>query len=173
VYTFRNHKRSKHIRITVRHNGTVLVTKPAYVSRRYAEEFVQSKSDWIQSQLNSRETSTYPELAVHTRAHFLKHKEEARILLGGTVERWNKIYGFYFNDIKVKQMSSRWGSCSSKKNLNFNYKLMFLPEKMIEYVVVHELCHLQEFNHSKQFWKLVERCVPDYKKIKKELSKIK
>jgi predicted metal-dependent hydrolase len=173
VYTFRNHKRSKHIRITVRPNGTVLVTKPSFVSMRYAEEFVQSKRAWIQAQLKRSKKSINPELSVYTRAHFDTHRKRAQMLLEGKVEQWNRIYRFNFNQIKVKPMLTRWGSCSSKLNLNFNYKLVFLPERMIDYVVVHELCHLKEFNHSVNFWSLVEKTIPSYKEIKKELSKIK
>lgn len=74
---------------------------------------------------------------------------------------------FQFKNITIKNLSSKWGSCSSKKNLNFNYKLIFCPYEVIEYVIIHEMCHLKEMNHSKRFWNLVESYLPEYKKHRK------
>ena len=87
------------------------------------------------------------------------------------VEYFNKIYNFSFNKILIKNQKTRWGSCSNKGNLNFNYKILFLPEALRDYIIVHELCHLKEFNHSKNFWKLISRAIPDYSEIKNELRK--
>ncbi|SDC20657.1 hypothetical protein SAMN04488588_0594 [Geotoga petraea] len=75
------------------------------------------------------------------------------------------------NIIKIKNLKSRWGSCSSKNNLNFNIKLICFREEVIEYVVVHEMCHLVHMDHSKEFWRLVEKILPDYRVRKSELSK--
>lgn len=169
MYTIRSYKQSKHIRIIVRADGTVLVTKPHYVTKRQAHEFVQSKSGWIEKELQNRARTT-TEPSVYTREHFELHKHEALQLFKRKVEAWNSHYGFTYGRITVRSMSSRWGSCSSKGNLSFNYRLMFLSERVLDYVVVHELCHLREFNHSKRFWNLVAQTIPDYKKVKKELS---
>lgn len=79
------------------------------------------------------------------------------------------MHGFKYNKVRVKKLTSRWGSCSSKKNLSFNYKLISYSRKVIDYVIVHELCHLKEMNHSKKFWQLVESILPDYKDSKKTL----
>ena len=87
------------------------------------------------------------------------------------VLKFNKIYKFKYNKINIKNQKTRWGSCSVKGNLNFNYKIALLPEKLAEYIVVHELCHLGEFNHSYKFWKLVEKTIPDYLEIKEDLKK--
>ncbi len=80
-------------------------------------------------------------------------------------------HGFRFNKIAVRRQSSRWGSCSSRGNLSFNYKLMRMRKKVIDYVIVHELCHLREMNHSKKFWKIVGDILPDYKSLRAELKK--
>lgn len=173
MYIFRNYKRSKHIRITVRPDRTILITKPPFVSKRYAELFVRSKERWIQEQLRTYEKNQIFDTGVHSRDHYLLHKERARLLIESKIERWNRIYEYPFKNIRIKNMTTRWGSCSMAGNLNFNYKLLFVPDEVIDYVVVHELCHLKEFNHSKKFWKLVEQTIPQYKKIKKELHKIK
>ncbi len=80
-------------------------------------------------------------------------------------------YNFNFGKVKVKKLKSRWGSCSSKKNLSFNYKLMEYPVAVIDYVIIHELCHTRIMNHSKEFWATVRSIIPDYKHLKKKLNK--
>ena len=77
----------------------------------------------------------------------------------------------HFNMVRIKNVKTTWGSCSSKKNLNFNFKLFFLPEALIDYVFVHELAHLKHMNHSKAFWSEVEKQIPDYKKRREELKR--
>jgi predicted metal-dependent hydrolase len=87
------------------------------------------------------------------------------------INKYNKCLRININGVKIKNLKSRWGSCSSKKNLNFNVKLICFREEIIEYVVVHEMSHLIHMNHSKDFWKLVERLLPDYDARRKELKK--
>ena len=77
----------------------------------------------------------------------------------------------HFNMVRIKNVKTIWGSCSSKNNLNFNFKLFFLPEALIDYVFVHELAHLKHMNHSKAFWSEVEKQIPDYKKRREELKR--
>ena len=77
----------------------------------------------------------------------------------------------HFNMVRIKNVKTIWGSCSSKKNLNFNFRLFFLPESLIDYVCVHELAHLKQMNHSKEFWNEVEKQIPDYKKRRDELKR--
>jgi predicted metal-dependent hydrolase len=98
--------------------------------------------------------------------------EEARALVKNRVEYFNRFYGFKINRIAIKNTKTRWGSCSSKGNLNFNYKIIYLKPHLADYLIVHELCHLGELNHSKRFWELVCKIIPDYAKVSKELKKI-
>ena len=79
-------------------------------------------------------------------------------------------FGFNFRDVKIRGQKTRWGSCSSNGNLSFNYKLLQYRKHVIDYVIIHELCHAKHMNHSQKFWKLVERYCPDYKNIKQELK---
>lgn len=104
-----------------------------------------------------------------SRKHYLKHKEEAFNLISARIDYYNNIFGFDFNRISIRNQKTRWGSCSSKKNLNFNYRILFLPQRIADYIIIHELFHLKEMNHSRRFWNLVAGVVPDYMSIRKEL----
>jgi predicted metal-dependent hydrolase len=99
----------------------------------------------------------------------IQKKEQARIFVENRISYFNKIYNFKINRIAIKNTSTRWGSCSSKRNLNFNYKIIYLKPYLADYLIVHELCHLGELNHSKKFWTLVRQTIPEYAKINKEL----
>ncbi len=101
-----------------------------------------------------------------SRRQYIKYKEQARLLAENRISYYNKFYKFKVNRIAIKNTQSRWGSCSKRGNLNFNYKIALLPAELADYVIVHELCHLGEFNHSKRFWKLVSLTVPNYKSLK-------
>lgn len=100
------------------------------------------------------------------------YKQQALLLVNRRIEHFNKIYNFRYNAIRIKNTITRWGSCSSKGNLNFNYRIFLLPEKHSDYIIVHELCHLGEFNHSQKFWDLVKKTIPNYAEIKDELKHI-
>lgn len=99
-------------------------------------------------------------------------KNKAERYFHQKVERLASIYGFQYNSIRIRNMKSRWGSCSPKKNLCFNLKLMSFNSKIIEYVIIHELCHLKFMNHSKNYWNLVESIQPDFRIYRNELTKI-
>lgn len=103
---------------------------------------------------------------------FLAYKEKAREMIKERLEYYNAFYNFKYKRVAIKNHKSRWGSCSKKGNLNFNYRLVHLPERLSDYVVVHELCHLGELNHSRRFWALVEKVMPDWRVRRKELMKI-
>ena len=101
----------------------------------------------------------------------IKKREQARIFAENRISHFNKFYKFEINRIAIKNTSTRWGSCSSKRNLNFNYKIIYLRPALADYLIVHELCHLGELNHSKRFWALVAKVVPDFVEINKELRR--
>lgn len=97
----------------------------------------------------------------------IKLREKAREALTSRVEYYTKKYKVNYNRISIKDQRSKWGSCSSKKNLNFSWRLILLPWDMLEYIVIHEVCHLLQMNHSPKFWAEVEKCYPEYKKARK------
>jgi hypothetical protein len=100
---------------------------------------------------------------------WLKHK--AKAYLTGRVKELSEITGFSYKKITIRSQKTRWGSCTSSGKLSFNYRLMRFRKEVIDYVIIHELCHRKEMNHSKKFWNLVEEYCPDYKKLKSELRK--
>lgn len=104
---------------------------------------------------------------------YLKNKESARQLVKSRLEFFNQHYNFEYNRIAIRNQKGRWGSCSNRKNLNFNYKIVLLPKELADYIIVHELCHLKEFNHGEGFWNLVEEKIPNHEELKKQLNKIR
>jgi|SRR3990167_509760 len=104
---------------------------------------------------------------------YIAYKNRALELVLQKIAQFNLVYGFNINKITIKNQKTRWGSCSKKGNLNFNYKIALLPQRLCDYVILHELCHLGQFNHSKKFWDLVAKTMPDYKNIRKEFKKIR
>lgn len=102
--------------------------------------------------------------------HYLAHKEATRALVCSRLEHFNAHYGFAYNRVSIRNQRRCWGSCTSLKNLNFSYRLLFLPPELADYVIVHELCHLKELNHSPRFWALVAEALPHYRDLRRELK---
>jgi len=97
-------------------------------------------------------------------------KSKAEVVIPERLALLAQQHGFHFNNVSIRGQKTRWGSCSSKKNINLNYKLLFLKPKVADYVLIHELCHTIEMNHSKQFWDLVADCDPLYRSHDKQLN---
>jgi len=100
-----------------------------------------------------------------------KKREQARRFVAERINYFNGFYNFKINRIAIKNTKTRWGSCSEYGNLNFNYKIIYLKPHLADYLLVHELCHLGELNHSKKYWGLVKKTIPNYFAVNKELRK--
>jgi len=98
------------------------------------------------------------------------YKKNSKNELIQRVQKYSEITDMSYNKVTVKDVTSHWGSCSVEKNLNFNYRLGMLPLEIADYVIVHELCHTVEMNHSQSFWDLVTKYCPNYKALRKELK---
>ncbi len=167
---YRQSKKAKRISIKIDFLGKVEVVYPVLVPKFLAKKFAQQKKDWIAKQLTKiSRKEINPVLAINSREHFLLHKDQAFALVKERVEFWNQKYGFTYNQIRVKKMKI-WGSCSSRQNLNFNYKIIFLAPQAADYIVVHELCHLAEMNHSAKFWQLVQKEIPNAREIQRNIG---
>lgn len=191
-YSIKINRRSKRISLTVKRDGSCVVTVPFRRSSilqnmliKKAEYFVATKKDWIEVQREKyrklqekiKMARGIDSEAVDVGESQLVSKLSEKELKNRTLEivqerllHFNQFYKFSYKDVRVKKVSTRWGSCSRRGNLNFSHKLALLRPEEIDYVVVHELCHLSEFNHGPNFWKLVERTIPNYMQIRKGMK---
>jgi predicted metal-dependent hydrolase len=163
-------RRAKNICLRVCADATVVLTIPWWVSKEAGLRFLESKRAWLldKIRIKKEELRIKPK---RTRTDYLNNKHQAERLVWGRLEHFNSFYNFSYNRVAIRDQKSRWGSCSAKKNLNFTYRIVFLPQELADYLIVHELCHLGEMNHSARFWKLVEKSIPNYKILRKELLK--
>ena len=152
----RSDRRSIGIQIT---QEGVVVRAPRRMSDAEIDRFVQSKRDWIETHL-AKVPTAQPKFSgeeIHRLA------DEALKRIPERVRHFAPLVGVTYGGITIRNQHTRWGSCSSKGNLNFNCLLMLTPNHVIDYVVVHELCHRLEMNHSARFWAQVERVLPNYR----------
>ena len=171
LYTVKKSARARRLRVAVYCDASVIVTAPMDLGEYKIERFLKEKASWLLDKLDYFLLLGKTVRIGGGRREYKKYREQAREFVQAKVEKINKIYNFSFGKISIKNHKTRWGSCSKKKNLNFNYKIIFLPEKLAEYIVAHELCHLQEFNHSRKFWSLVSRAMPNYPDLIGEIKK--
>lgn len=172
-YTLKESRRARQMRLSIYQDGRFVVTIPRFFSERKVERFILQKSNWIIRAI-ARFKALPRGLAIRAgRGDFVRHKERALILARERLEHFNSVYGFSYSSISIRNQKTRWGSCSRGGALNFNYKIALLPETLVDYVIVHELCHLGEFNHSKDFWRLVALTTPDYKEKRRALKHLR
>lgn len=154
----------KTIAIQIHPDGSIIVRAPLKMPAKDIHQFVEEKSSWIAKHLPKTAVAPFTEEELRQLA------EAAKLDLPHRVKHFAPMVGVTYGRITIRSQRSRWGSCSSKGNLNFNCLLMLCPEEVRDYVVVHELCHRIEMNHSPKFWAQVERVCPDYKLHRKWLK---
>ncbi len=172
-YTLNTRKNLKNLRITITRTGEIILSKPNRIPLLIAENFILSKSDWINSQLEKIKSA--PQQTPHiklTKKDYLRLKPLALKLTTEKLALYNRHYNLPYKNITIKNTKTRWGSCSHRGNLNFNYKIALIPEQLQNYIVVHELCHRGQFNHSQKFWDLVAETIPNHLELRRELRKI-
>lgn len=169
-YTLKASSRARRLRLAVYCSGELVVTKPLFLNSREVERFIIEKSNWIIEKIKNFRELGNTQGAQLTRRDYLNNRERARELVRERLEWFNIYYKFKYGRINIRDQKSRWGSCSREGNLNFNYRLLYLSPPVRDYVIVHELCHLKEFNHSSRFWELVSMQVPDYKILRQQLK---
>lgn len=164
----------KTVAIQVNSNLSVTVRAPRSASEKDIEEILKKKEAWISKHIEkikkTKERLEAESTEKLTREKVIALAEEALKVIPERVEYFAKVIGVTYGKITVRNQKTRWGSCSSKGNLNFNCLLMLAPPEVLDYVVVHELCHRKQMNHSKAFWLEVEKVLPDYKEVRKWLK---
>lgn len=147
----------------------LVVRSPRGVSKRVIEKMLAEKRDWIEKSLiKQKERAEKKKSYTADDISFLRQR--ASKIIPKKVEYYSEIIGVKANGVKITSAKTRFGSCSGKNSLNFSLYLADYPDEAIDYVVVHELCHIIEHNHSKRFWKTVEKYLPDYRERKKLLN---
>ncbi|MBS5665129.1 MAG: M48 family metallopeptidase [Roseburia sp.] len=166
--------RRKSLAIEITPELQVVVRAPARMPVREINAFVQEKDDWIRAHLQRMEEKK--RLREQHREPAFSEEElqelatQAMKLIPQKVHYYAQIIGVTYGRITIRNQRTRWGSCSGKGNLNFNCLLLLMPEDVLDYVVVHELCHRKEMNHSARFWEEVEKILPDYRQRRKWLK---
>ena len=164
--------RRKTVAVEIRPDGSALIRAPYSMPNSVIKSFISEHEYWIEEHIKKarEKRKELGEIKPLTREELLELVEQARGYLPPRIKHYADILGVKYGMITIRNQHTRWGSCSAKGNLNFNCLLMLMPEEVRDYVVVHELCHRLEMNHSKRFWSLVEGVMPDYKRIRKLLD---
>lgn len=164
----------KTMSLEITKEAEVLIRAPYRMKQSEIESFVQKKSGWIAKHLekmqNKLEERTAHPIPRMDREEIQQLADEAVRILPGKAAHFAPVVGVTYGRITIRNQRTRWGSCSAKGNLNFNCLLMLAPDEVQDYVIVHELCHRLEMNHSPRFWKEVERVLPDYRAAKQWLK---
>ena len=163
----------KSIGLEVRPDGTVLVRIPNRLSDRELKKFVENHRDWIleKSRLVKTRKDTRKPIEATTPENLTPEEiERIKKKIGSRVKHYCMVMGVRVGRITIRNQKTRWGSCSSKGNVNFNYQLYYLPDELLDYVVVHELAHRRHMDHSPEFWAEVARYCPDYQECRKRLK---
>ena len=159
--------------LQVKNDGQVIVRAPRHVTLQEIAAFVRKNSAWLHKHLEKvrkeKELNAASPVQPLTMEDIQKLADEALRVIPDRVAHFAPLVGVTYGRITVRNQRTRWGSCSSKGNLNFNCLLMLAPPGILDYVVVHELCHRKEMNHSPKFWAEVAKVMPDYKERQKWL----
>ena len=161
----------KTISIEVRPDGKVTLRVPKRMAYREIEKFVNEKSAWIEKTLAKCRTAENDETVPFTDEEMQEMTEKARAIIPGRVEYYSKLIGVTYNNVSIKTPKTRWGSCSSKGNLNFSALLSLFPQDVMDSVIIHELCHRKEMNHSARFYDEILKIMPDYREKELWLKK--
>lgn len=170
-YTLIRSKR-KTLSLEIKADGEVVVRAPLRASTLQINRFINSREDWIVAAIErqKKRAERLGTVEKYTPEELRGITKKARGMLEPLVEDYAEILGVRYGRIAVRKQKSRWGSCTREGNLNFNCLLAEAPEPVMRYVVVHELCHRKQMNHSKAFWWEVEQLMPDYKVYRKWLK---
>ncbi len=157
----------KTIGFEIKEENVLTVRAPYQMSEREILQHVERHHRWIDNHMQHfKETSSKTPEAHFTREEIRAMADQALLVIPPRVKELANKVGVTYGRITIRNQKTRWGSCSAKGNLNFNCLLMLVPQRVLDYVIIHELCHRLEMNHSSRFWQLVEQHMPDYREQK-------
>lgn len=158
----------KTLAITITQEGNLLIKAPLRMSFREIERFLKQKQYWIYKQakhvLEDASHNIY-----RSEEEIKVLREQARRVLTEKTDYYKTLLGVDYQRIRIGNQKTRWGSCSTRGTISYNWHLVLMPERIMDYVVVHELCHLLEMNHSERFWRKVGEILPDYESSRRWL----
>jgi len=155
----RSHRKT--LALEISSDASLIIRAPRLMPLFLIKKFVQKKQNWITKKQKLIQTRNQTK----AQGQQIKiSKEQALKKIALRVKYYSSLTGFKYKQIKITSAQKRWGSCSAQNNLNFPQRLALAPDKVIDYVIVHELCHIKHKNHSKNFWNEVAQIMPDYKK---------
>ena len=161
----------KTLSLQVKPDGTLVVRAPRRLPQKEIDRFLEEKSEWIERTLEKvKETNAAGEEAPLGSTDIHALAEQALRELPSRVRFWAGKLGVTYGRITIRNQRGRWGSCSGEGNLNFNCLLMLAPPEVVDYVIVHELAHRKQMNHSAAFWNEVAAVLPDYRQREKWLK---
>ncbi len=169
IRVIRSSRRTLALQITP--EGEILLRAPLRTSEEQLRRFVEEKRSWLEkhlAQVRERQQQSRQE-GLLTNEEVRALAERAMAFIPQRVAHFAPLVGVRYGRITIRNQRTRWGSCSGKGNLNFNCLLMLAPPEVLDYVVVHELCHRLEMNHSPRFWAQVERVLPDWREQRRWL----
>lgn len=162
----------KTIAVEIKRDLSIVIHAPIRMSDDEIQQFIDKKSSWIDKNIEKikNKQAECSNLGKFTNEEIKSLAEKAKKLISDRAEYYAKTVGVSYGRITIRNQVTRWGSCSSKHNLNFNCLLVLCPLEVLDYVVVHELCHIKEMNHSNRFWSEIERICPNYETHRKWLK---
>jgi predicted metal-dependent hydrolase len=158
--TIKKHRKAKQLKLSIGLDGRVKLTLPYYLPYFAGKIFIKEKESWIIENFKKSKERLSTKLSAAAEKELRK---KAKPLIINLVNHYSTLYNTKYHKIFIKNQQSLWGSCSRNKNLNYNWRISLAPETVMRYVIVHEICHLIEMNHSPRFWKLVALTIPEYK----------
>jgi predicted metal-dependent hydrolase len=162
----RKNRRARHIKLSVTGQREVKLTLPWYAPLSAGVAVLKEKEAWLEKTL-----AKLPPRVARAKAEIEHYKTVAFDQLSTLAEEHAVKYGVTFRHIRIGNQTTRWGSCSRSGTLSFNWRLALMPENIRRYIVIHEICHLKEMNHSPRFWSLVAAQCPEYKLSRQWLRK--
>jgi predicted metal-dependent hydrolase len=165
------YSKRKTLCLQITREGEFIVRAPKKASPSFIQNFILQKQDWIYSSILkiTQKRQNIPKLD-YTPDQIKELKSQSRIVLKDSLDNWSEVMNLKYTKFRLSSAKTRWGSCSGRDVISLNWRLILTAPDLINYVVIHELAHVKQKNHSDKFWSLVEKYDPDYKAHRKSLK---